>query len=128
MNQESVGMGECKELTELLDRPFRRRMCGHVHVKNPPGADLHRYEDVQHPERGGHRYEEVAGDDGLGVIPHEGGPTLAGVAPRLVRVQVPSHRPGRDLNAKGQLIRNSLFSPRGVVAVHLTDQFPEVLR
>ena len=54
MNQESVGMVERKELAELLDGPFGGRMCSYVRVKDPPGTNLHRHEDVQHSERGGH--------------------------------------------------------------------------
>lgn len=71
-----IGMIERRELTELLGGPLRRGMRGHIRVKNPPRTDLHCNEDVQDAERSGHGNEEVAGNNGIRMIPHKVGPAL----------------------------------------------------
>jgi hypothetical protein len=39
------------EFAELLYRPLRYRMFSHVAMQNPTRTDLHRYKDLQNPER-----------------------------------------------------------------------------
>ena len=71
-----------QELTELLSGQIGSRMICHIAVKNPPRTDLDRDKDVQDLKRSGHRGEQVAGDDGTGMIVNERRPTLTGRLPR----------------------------------------------
>ena len=41
VNNESVALFSSDALTELLQRPFRRRMTGHVAVKDSSAAHFH---------------------------------------------------------------------------------------
>ncbi len=44
-----------EDRAELLDRPGRRRMLGHVPVEDPTRADLEDHEDIEEAEASGHR-------------------------------------------------------------------------
>jgi hypothetical protein len=68
VDHKSVAMIFGEYLAELLNRPFRRRMIGHVDVKNPARTDLHRNENVKHPKIRRDRNQEVARDDRLGMV------------------------------------------------------------
>jgi hypothetical protein len=68
VDEQTVGVIEGQKLAELLGGPFRGRMFSHVAMQNSARADLHRHEDIENPEIRGYRNEEIAGDDGLGVI------------------------------------------------------------
>jgi hypothetical protein len=61
--------GVCDHLSELLQRPGRIRVCRHVHVRQTACAVLDDDEHVQHPKCRRHGDEEVAGEDGRGLIP-----------------------------------------------------------
>ena len=71
VNQILVLVGVCDHLSGQLQRPVRRRMRGHVHVRQTARAVLDDDEHVQHPERNSDGYEEVARNDRLGVISQE---------------------------------------------------------
>jgi len=77
VEDEPVGVRHREDFPELLERPGRRGVRGDVDVDQPPAPHLQRHEDVQDPERRGHRDAAVTGDEGLGVIPDEGGPPLS---------------------------------------------------
>jgi hypothetical protein len=64
------------DLPELLQRPVRGGMSGGVEVNDPARAHFHDHEDVQHAEAGRHGGEEVASENGLGMIADKGHPTL----------------------------------------------------
>ena len=58
---------------KLLDRPLRRGMLRHIPVENPTRAHLEDNEDnedIEDAEAGGHRREEVTGQDGVRSCPH----------------------------------------------------------
>jgi hypothetical protein len=61
---------------ELLNGPVRGRMRRHIPVKDPSRADLQHDEHTEELEAGGHRDEEVTGQDRMRVIPHERRPPL----------------------------------------------------
>jgi len=103
----------------------------HIAMQNPPRTDLHGNKDIQNPERRCHRNKKIAGDDPLGVVPHEGRPALAGAPPaRPIRIQILSNRSGRDSDAKleKQFVSDSLLAPGRIAPIHLADQFDEILR
>src|SRR5579862_9485278 len=77
VNDEAVRMIEWQELAELLDGPLGGGMLSHVAVENPPRADFHRDKDVQNPERGRHRNEEVTSYHRPGMAPNKSRPALA---------------------------------------------------
>jgi hypothetical protein len=65
-------VGISDDLSQLLQRPARARVCGDVHVRQTACAVLDDDEHVQHPKRRRDGDEEVAGEDGRGLIPQEG--------------------------------------------------------
>jgi hypothetical protein len=68
-------------LSQLLQRPLDSGMRRHVDVRQSPISMLDEHEHVEYPERHGHRHEEIAGDDGPGVISQERRPALIAARP-----------------------------------------------
>ena len=68
VNEPSMGLVACNHHPELLRRPSRRRMVGHIPVQDPARADVQHHEDVEHAERGRDRDEEIARQHGAGMI------------------------------------------------------------
>jgi hypothetical protein len=62
--------------SQLLQRPIRAGVRGHIDMGQPTRAVLDGNKHVQHPERRSDRHEEVAGEDRLGMVLQEGGPAL----------------------------------------------------
>ena len=63
-------------LPALRQAPGGARVVGDTEVHEPPAAHLEGHEDVQSPAGRGHRHTEVAGHEGRGVLPDDGGPPL----------------------------------------------------
>ena len=76
MDHKSKRMRFDKNFGELLSGPLGDRMFREIAMQDPARADLHRDEDVKYSESRGDAHEEIAGDDRLGVVPNERGPTL----------------------------------------------------
>jgi hypothetical protein len=72
MDQIEVIVCVANHLSELLKRPVRARMCGHVHVCQAACAMLDDDEHVQHAQRDRDRNEEVAREDRSRMSPQEG--------------------------------------------------------
>ena len=68
MNHESVSFISGNTLSKLLQRPIGSRVAGDIEVKESSCTDFHDEEDVDQLECRRHHNEEIAGDDGLGVI------------------------------------------------------------
>src|SRR5260370_39341463 len=51
-------------------------MCGDVAMQDAPSPDLHQEERIESSDPGGHYDQEIAGDDGLGVIADKCPPVL----------------------------------------------------
>jgi len=83
----TVGMTEQK-LPELLGGPLGGRVLSDVAVQDPARSNFHCDEDVQHAKARRNRNEEVTGDNGVGMIPNENGPALAGASPWLATLQI----------------------------------------
>ena len=129
VDQESVGMIESEELSELLDRPFGGRMLGHILMQDSARTDFNRDKYVNDPEGGGDGNKEVAGDNGLRVIPNEGRPALVSCATGPVGCEIFANRSRRDANPQLQreFIRNLFLAPGRILMPHLPDQFAQVL-
>jgi len=69
MDHVSICMISGQRLAELLQRPVRCRMSRDVLMHDPACPDFHDHEYVEDPERGRYDHKEVAGYDGLCVIP-----------------------------------------------------------
>ena len=126
----AVGMIEHQKLPELLGGPLGGRVLSDVAVQDPARSNFHCDEDVQHAKARRDRNEEVTGDNGVRMIPNEGGPALAGASTRLATLQILTDGSRRDSNAQLQreLIRDSLFTPRWIFKGHLADQFADIFR
>jgi hypothetical protein len=131
MDHESIGMVERQVFAELLSRPFRRRMIGHVYMQNPPRTNLHRYEDVDHPKSRGDGNEEIACNDGLRMVVNERRPTL--VAARTatwIGAQVSPHGSRRHLDSEfnKQFVGDALLAPDGILSRESAVVFAQVWR
>src|ERR1700746_1235484 len=76
MDQESVGMIARNRFAKLLQGPGRRWMRGDVAMYDAPCPDLHQEEHIESSKPSGHHDQEIAGDDGLGVIVDKCPPVL----------------------------------------------------
>src|SRR5215831_2267743 len=76
LDHKTIGMIARKCLAELLQRPFRSRMSGHVVVEDTTASDLHPHEYVQVSKSGCDHDEKVTGHDDLGMVVDEGQPAL----------------------------------------------------
>ena len=95
MNDEPVRMIAPKRLSKLLQRPVRRRVVSKVPMKNPSGALFENDEHVEQPKARGDNHEEIARNDGFGVVADEGQPPLFGIRlPHGSRLPVPGNRAG----------------------------------
>src|SRR5664280_3496455 len=76
MDQELVRMVAWNGFSELLQCPLCGRTRGHVVMENTTAPDLHHDENIEHPESGRARNQEVTSDDALRMILDEGSPVL----------------------------------------------------
>jgi len=117
---------------ELLDGPLGGRMGSDVPVRDAARTDLQHDENVQDSEAAGHRHEEVAGQDGVRVIPDEGRPPLSGstAAPRPEVPEIPSDRARRDRESQlqAQFIGQTLLAPGRVCPRNGDDQSLQIDR
>src|SRR5215471_17036915 len=65
-----------KRFTELLQGPLCCGLLRDVEVSDAACPYFHHHEDVEDPESCADGDKEIAGQDGLGMIAHEGHPTL----------------------------------------------------
>ena len=63
------------DFAELLQGPFRCGMLRDVEVGDPSCSHFHYHKDVEDLEGGSNGDKQIAGQDGLGMIAHEGHPT-----------------------------------------------------
>ena len=75
-DQETVGMIARNRFAKLLQGPDRRWMRGDVAMHDAPCSDLHQEEHIKSSKPSGHHDQEIAGDDGLGVIADKRPPVL----------------------------------------------------
>ena len=134
VDQEPVAVIAGDRVTQLLGRPRRRRVGRDVVVHDPPAADFHYDEHVEHAKRGGHDGQEIAGHDRFGVVADKRQPALVVRAATCARAKllrpILSHYARRDAQAEleEQLIGDTFLAPGGVVPCHLGDQGAEVSR
>lgn len=113
-------------LAKLLLGPVCRGMRGGIEVGNPASSHLHRYKHIENAKASRHDDKEIAGQDRLDMIPHEGHPALRrNPFPRpLAARHVPSDGPGRKLNPQfeKEFGGNEFFSPERMLLSHSPDQ------
>ena len=76
MNHESVSFITRNTFPKLLKRPIGRRVARDVEIRQFARANFHNEEDVNQWEPRRHHDEELASDDGSGVIAHKRHPAL----------------------------------------------------
>ncbi len=77
MEDEPVGVRPREDFAELLQGPRGGWVARDVYVNQPPASRFHHGQNAEHPELRSHCHAEVAGDQGVGVIPDKGSPALA---------------------------------------------------
>ncbi len=131
VNDEAVWVIAGKRFAELLQGPFRRRVVSHIEMEKAARTHVHGYEHVENAKAGGNHGEEVAGDDGLGMVADKGGPALGGYSARTSRSpKLAAHSSWRNEDAEFQrkLIGDPLFSPRRIIPRRLPYQCLDVFR
>src|SRR5882762_5201963 len=133
MDQETVGMIAGNRFAKLLQRPGCRWMRGDVAMHDAPCPDLHQEEHIESSEPGGHHDQEIARDDGLGVIADKRPPVLRRgppVAPslRLVR-PIGAYCTWRNIDTQlhRQLRCHARLSQSRILLCHLHDEVADVL-
>jgi hypothetical protein len=76
MDEEAIRVVRWNRFTQLQQRPARGGMRCDTDVEETAGRVFHEHKDVEEMKRRRHRDTEVAGDDGLRMIPHKGPPVL----------------------------------------------------
>lgn len=110
-----------ERLSQLLPRPFRRRMSRHIAVENATPVMSHYQKHVKNMEAKGRHGKEVDGDQLLGVILQEGAPRLRR---RLATADHVFADPGlADVDAElAQLPVNAGCTPTRILPAHPADQ------
>ena len=102
---------------------------GHVAVNDATRSHFQDHENIKNSERGRHGDEEIASDNALRIVPHEGHPTLRRKPPSESAVlrQITSYRSWGHSNPQfqQQFRSDALFSPRWVARSHLGDELPQ---
>src|SRR5262249_45410687 len=128
MQEKAVAVVSRYRLTQLLQRPRRRRMHRNIGVQNAAGRMLHHDKHVGEARGGRADHAEVTRDDRLGMIANKGAPALRCRAlawPLVVRRRhVFTHGAGRYPQAQlqHQFIGNALLTPGRVVTSYLADE------
>jgi hypothetical protein len=79
MNDETVRVLSWDGFSELLQRPFRRRMRRHIAVHNPAYPDFDEHKYVKDAKGRRYDYEEIACHNRLRMITQERQPSLRGI-------------------------------------------------
>jgi hypothetical protein len=133
MDQVSVWVLSGQRFAELLQRPFRCGMGGHIVMHDPACSDFHGHKHVEDAEGRRHDHKEVARYNRFGMISDEGHPTLLRVG-RALRApsvgQIFADAPRRNANSQFELkfVRDAGFAPNWVVSRHGADKLPQVAR
>ena len=72
MNYKSISMIDPKRLSELLQRPFRIRVCRNVVVEDSTRVQVHDDEYIEDTESGCDHHEEVACQNRFRMVVEEG--------------------------------------------------------
>jgi len=119
-----------EDFPELLESPGGCRVAGDIDVHEPSAAHIKGHEDIQYPERRGHRHAEVAGNQSLGMVPGEDRAPVAGRAlPSPAEPAAHGAADGARRDADSELHEefcgDPLLAPGRIVAGHLSQQVAE---
>jgi hypothetical protein len=118
---------------KLLQGPGCRWMPGDVAMHDAPRPDLHEEEHIESSEPGGHHDQEIASDEGPGMIADKRPPVLrrgSPVAPSLrFGRPIGAHCAWRNFDTKlhRQFRCHTRLSPSRILLCHLHDEFADVL-
>jgi hypothetical protein len=96
--------------------------------------NLHEEEHVESSKPSGHHDQEIAGDDGLGVIVDKRLPVLRSGSPVALSLRfgrpIGAHRPWRNIDTQlhRKLRCHARLAPSRILLCHLHDEFADVLR
>src|SRR5437588_2383064 len=115
--------GKC--LPQLLSRPLRTRVGGHIEVQDSAPVMGQHQKHIENLETKGRYGKEIDGDQLLQVILQEGAP---GLRRRFAAAQhVFAHAALRDMDAKfEQLPVDAGCTPTRILAAHLADQISDL--
>ena len=109
-------------------------MRGDVAMHDAPCPDLHQEEHIESSKPGGHHDQEIAGDDGLGMIADKRPPVLRRGPPAASSLRfgrpIGAHRTRRNVDTQlhRKLCCHARLSPSRILLCHLHDEFADVLR
>jgi hypothetical protein len=106
-------------LEPLLQSPLCCRMLGRIEMNQTSRSDFQGDKHINDAKGGGHRGEEIASHDGLGVILQESGPALVSrsVWPgQLFAVLGDGARREPNLELQQQFIGDAFFSPGWILS------------
>jgi len=132
MDQETVGMIARNRFAKLLQRPGCRWMRGDVAMHDAPCPDLHQEEHIESSEPSGCHDQEIAGDDGLGVIADERPPVLRRGPPVASSLRfgrpIGAHRPRRNVDTQlhRKLRCHARLAPSWILFCHLHDDGEDI--
>ena len=118
---------------KLLQGPRCCWMCGDVAMHDATCPNLHQEEHIESSEPGGHYDQEIAADDGLGVIADKRPPVLRRGSPMAPWLRfgrpIGAHRTWRNIDTQlhRQLRSQTCLSPSRILLCHLHDEFADVL-
>lgn len=117
-------------VAELLDYPVCGGMRGRSGVDDASRSDLDQDECVDGAPSNGRGDDEVAGDDGVGVVAHERAPALIVATAPATRAEKLPNGSGRDTQTElePQLVGNPPGSPGWVVGCQPLDQRAQIGR
>src|SRR5499425_379953 len=134
MEEETIAMVAWNRFAKLLQGPGRHWMCGDVAMHDAPCANLHEDEYIESSKPSGHHDQEIAGDDGLGMIADKRPPVLRRGSPVASSLRfwrpIGAHGAWRniDTHLHRKLRNHARLSPSWILLCHLYDEFADVLR
>jgi hypothetical protein len=119
---------------KLLQGPGCRWMRGDVAMHDAPCPDLHQEEHIESSKPGRHHDQEIAGDNGLGMIADKRPPVLRRGPPVASSLRfgrpIGADRTRRNVDTQlhRQLRGHARLSSSRILFCHLHDEFADVLR
>src|SRR5215471_4514013 len=128
MQEKAVAVVSRYRLTQLLQRPRRRRVHRDIGVQNAVGRMFHHDKHGEEAKGGRDDHAEVTRDDRLGMIADKGAPAVRCRAlawppvERLRHVSTPGAGRPPQAQLQQQFIGHALLPPGRVVTSHLADE------
>src|SRR5438445_3007996 len=125
--QVARGLVKGERFSQLLSRPLRGRVGGHIEVQNATPVMGHYQKHVKNLETEGGYGEEVDGDQLLGMILQKGAPGLRRRLAAAHHVFADAALPDVDAEFE-QLAVDAGCTPTGILPAHFADQISDLAR